>query len=88
MMSYSLEVSIDCKNSISKLCKKNTNLEIALKKKINQIIQNPRHFKPLGAPLQNKRRVHVFGCFVLIYEILEESKTVRLLKFSHHDDAY
>jgi mRNA-degrading endonuclease RelE of RelBE toxin-antitoxin system len=32
--------------------------------------------------------VHILNCFVLIYEVLEKGKTVRLLRFSHHDDAY
>lgn len=87
-MPYSLEVSPDCKVSITRLCKKNTNLECALRKMISRIIETPHHLKPLKAPLQNKRRAHVLSCFVLIYDIIEENKTVRLLKFSHHDDAY
>jgi YafQ family addiction module toxin component len=87
-MPYSLEFSQDCRKEIKKLCRKNKNLEIALKKKINQVLGKPHHFKPLKRPLQNKRRVHILNCFVLIYEVVEESKTVRLLRLSHHDDAY
>jgi YafQ family addiction module toxin component len=87
-MPYSLELSVDCRKEIRKLCKKNKTLETALKKKIELILEKPHHFKPLRKPLQNKRKVHVLNCFVLIYEIVEESKIVRLLRFSHHDDAY
>jgi YafQ family addiction module toxin component len=87
-MAYLLEFSEDCRDDVKKLCKKNTILETALRKKITQILEVPYHFKPLCKPLHNKRRVHVLGCFVLIYEIIEENKTVRLLRFSHHDDAY
>ncbi|MFH0884300.1 MAG: type II toxin-antitoxin system RelE/ParE family toxin [Candidatus Micrarchaeota archaeon] len=87
-MVYSLELSVDCKKEIAKLCRKNPVLEEALRKKIIQILEMPNHFKPLRKPLQNKRRVHVMNCFVLIYEVIEETKTVRLLCFSHHDDAY
>lgn len=87
-MPYFLEYEITCQKDIKKLCKKNKVLEDALRKKIEQILAAPHHFKPLSAPLQNKRRVHIMNCFVLIYEIIEETKSVRLLKFSHHDDAY
>ena len=85
---HSLEYSDDCRDEIRKLCRKNSTLEDALRKKIDRILETPHHFKPLRAPLQNKRRVHVMGCYVLIYEVIEETKTVRLLRFSHHDDAY
>jgi len=87
-MAYNLEYSESCKTDIRKLCHRNSVLENALRKKINQILEMPQHFKPLRAPLQNRRRVHIMNCFVLIYEVIEETKSVRLLKFSHHDDAY
>lgn len=86
-MAYGLEISDVCEESIKKYSKKNAALKTALEKKINQILENPHHFKPLGYPLQNKRRVQL-GCFVLIYEIEEQTGTVKFLKFSHHDDAY
>ncbi len=87
-MEYQLETSLECKEEIISHCKKNKVLEDAIRKKVNQIVHMPHHFKPLHKPLQNKRRVHIMNCFVLIYEIIEESKTVKLLKFSHHKDAY
>jgi mRNA-degrading endonuclease RelE of RelBE toxin-antitoxin system len=55
---------------------------------VDQILEDPYRFKPLRAPLQNQRSVHVMGCFVLVYEIVETGKTVRLLRFRHHDEAY
>ena len=61
-------------------------LEIALGKAINKVLTNPEHFKPLRFPLQNTRRVHVLGPFVLVYEI--KGNSVRLLRFAHHDEAY
>jgi mRNA-degrading endonuclease RelE of RelBE toxin-antitoxin system len=84
---YELEFSPSCRESISKKCRKDKALEEALWKKISQILENPRAFKPLRAPLEGRWRVHV-GSFVLIYKIAEEKKTVWLLKFSHHDEAY
>jgi mRNA-degrading endonuclease RelE of RelBE toxin-antitoxin system len=38
--------------------------------------------------MQNKRRVHVGGPFVLIYEINEKERLVTLLDFDHHDNIY
>ncbi|MEW5955249.1 MAG: type II toxin-antitoxin system RelE/ParE family toxin, partial [Candidatus Micrarchaeota archaeon] len=78
--------SPQCREEIHKLCRKNAPLEEAFRKKVAQILGNPFHFKPLHAPMQNKRRVHVLGCFVLTYEVVGQA--VRLLHFSHHDQAY
>jgi len=86
-MAYELDISDVCEESIRKHSKKNAALKTALEKKIRQILENPHHFKPLKNPLQNKRRVQL-GSFVLIYEIDEQTRTVKFLKFSHHDDAY
>ena len=87
-MPYALELHPDCKKEIRKLCKKNKALESALKKKISRIVEAPHHSKPLKKPLQNKRRVQVLNCFVLVYEVVEETNSVKLLKFCHHDEAY
>lgn len=38
--------------------------------------------------MQNKRRVHVGGPFVLIYEMDEKKQLVTLLDFEHHDNVY
>ncbi len=57
-------------------------------RKVKDILDDPYRFKPLRKPLQNKRRVHVGGAFVLIYEINEEERVVTLLEFDHHDNIY
>jgi addiction module RelE/StbE family toxin len=59
----------------------------ALKRKICAILENPYQFKPLKAPLHGIRRIHV-DPFVLMYEIDESYRIVRLVSFKHHDDAY
>ncbi len=59
----------------------------ALRNKISEILENPHHYKPLGNVMHGTRRVHIGGCFVLVYEIVEPS-TVNLLSFTHHDEAY
>ncbi len=87
-MPYGLELEESCQEAIDKAARKNRNLKIILDRKIAQILEDPSHYKPLHAPLQNKFRVHIAKSFVLIFEKDENNKTVILKKFSHHDDAY
>jgi mRNA-degrading endonuclease RelE of RelBE toxin-antitoxin system len=55
---------------------------------VEEILKDPYRFKPLKKPMQNKRRVHVGGPFVLIYEVNDEKKIVTLIGFDHHDKIY
>ena len=87
-MAYSLEVAEELNKLFAKLAKKDKITFEAINKKVNEILENPYHYKPLKAPLQNKRRVHISGSFVLIFKIDEERKAVQLLEFEHHDKAY
>ncbi|HTD81478.1 MAG TPA: type II toxin-antitoxin system RelE/ParE family toxin, partial [Thermoplasmata archaeon] len=59
----------------------------AVEKKVREILEDPYRFKPLRAPMQNKRRVHV-GPFVLVYEVDEVRRIVTILDFEHHDAVY
>lgn len=85
---YFLDTPEECRRQIRKLTAKNKTLEAALKGKISEILENPYHYKPLGNVLAGKRRVHVLGCFVLIFSIDEAKHSVILKKFGHHDEAY
>jgi len=87
-MKYNLEIHQKCQEEITKHSKKNQVLKKALTKKIEEILENPTHYKPLKPPLARQRRVHIMKSFVLRYEIDEENKIVKLLAFSHHDEAY
>jgi YafQ family addiction module toxin component len=84
---YSLEIEAEVFKTFKKLSKKDKKQLEAVNKKIEQIMANPLQFKPLKHPLEGLRRVHV-GSFVLIYEVCENPKTVRVLKYKHHDEAY
>ena len=87
-MEYRLQISEELDKVFSKLAKKNkTQLQI-INKKIDQILQNPYHFKPLRGDMHGARRVHIDTSFVLTYEIDEEKKLIRLLDFDHHDYVY
>ncbi|MDE1856359.1 MAG: type II toxin-antitoxin system RelE/ParE family toxin [Candidatus Micrarchaeota archaeon] len=63
------------------------NLEI-IYKKLEEVCQDPKKFKPLGAPMQNLRRVHVLKSFVIIYSVDEPSHTVWIEDYAHHDEVY
>lgn len=88
MMQYNFIVHIKCKGEIDKLCKKNSELKKAVENKINEILENPHHYKPLKYDLTGERRAHIMKSFVLKFEIDEENKTIIFLTFSHHDEAY
>ena len=83
---YCLELEEEAAKAFKKLLKKDKKQLEAINKKIEQILTNPHQFKPLKHPLEGLRRVHV-GSFALIYEVLEENATVRILKYKHHDEA-
>ena len=87
-MSYSILVSDKCEKGMEKLCKKNNLLREILKKKMNEIIENPQHYKPLRHDLAGERRVHIMKSFVLKFEIDENNKTITFIFFGHHDEAY
>lgn len=85
---WSLQVSPEFERDYRKLCHRNAGFREAVDAKVDQILENPLRFKPLRAPLQGVRRVHVGGSFVLIFEPVSETETVRLLRLAHHDEAY
>lgn len=85
---YRLAVKESLDRKFKKLKRKDREILLLIDRKVQVILDNPYRFKPLRKPLQNKRRVHVGGSFVLIYEINEEEKIVTLLDFDHHDNIY
>jgi len=84
---YSLEVREGVDRLFSKLFKKDKVSMNYIDKKIKEILENPYHFKPLRAPMQNFRRVHI-GNFVLIYSIDENNRKIIIEKYEHHDRVY
>jgi len=87
-MIYQFTFTSSCEKMIDKACRKNPILKKALDKKINQIIQNPSHYKPLKYDLAGERRVHILKNLVLKFEIDENEKKVIFIFFGHHDEAY
>jgi YafQ family addiction module toxin component len=87
-LSWGLEVSPEFERDYRKLCGRNAAFKHAVDPKVNQILENPLHYKPLRQPLQGIRRAHVGGSFVLMFEPIRRRQTVRLLRLAHHDEAY
>ncbi|MBU4220497.1 MAG: type II toxin-antitoxin system mRNA interferase toxin, RelE/StbE family [Euryarchaeota archaeon] len=85
---YSLEVRESVDRIFSKLAKKNPKQMRIIEKKIKQICEKPSHFKPLRAPMQHLRRVHIDKSFVLTYSIDEQNKVVIIEDYDHHDKVY
>lgn len=88
MVFYTLEISEELDKKFSKLAKKDKKQMEAINKKVQQILENPYHFKPLRGDLYGARRVHIEKSFVLTYEIDEKNKIIRLLDYDHHDNIY
>ncbi len=85
---YTLEVGEKLKQKLDNLKVNDVKHSRAIRKKIEQILENPYHFKPLRKPMQNMRRVHIMKSFVLIYTVYEDTKTVFLIDYNHHDKIY
>jgi YafQ family addiction module toxin component len=84
---YKVKVRKEAERVLKKLAKKDKISSIYISKKIKEIQDNPYHFKPLKKPLQSYRRVHI-GNFVLVYSIEENTKTVIIERYKHHDQVY
>jgi YafQ family addiction module toxin component len=87
-MNYSYELRKSVEKQLFKLAKRNPKQLEIIESKINEIIVEPNHYKPLCAPLQNLRRVHIDKSFVLVFSVDERNKTVIIEKYGHHDNIY
>lgn len=85
---YNYEVKPELQRILNKLFKKDKKMYEIVMSKIEEIINNPYHYKPLKYDLAGERRVHIMKNFVLKFEILEVTKTVSFFFFGHHDEAY
>lgn len=85
---YKLAIKESLDKKFKKLQRKDSEMLHLIERKVQDILVDPYRFKPLKKPLQNKRRVHVAGSFVLVYEVKEKEKLVALLDFDHHDNIY
>ena len=85
---YVLQISPDLDKDFSKLVKKNRKQYEIIMKKVEEILQNPQHYKNLRAPLQHLKRVHIDKHFVLVFSVDENTKVITLEDYDHHDNVY
>jgi addiction module RelE/StbE family toxin len=86
-MAYALEIDPRLRKQLRKLAKRDKVTHPRALNKVSELLDNPEIGKPLENIMKGCRRVHV-GHFVLIYRINEQNRSVELLGFEHHDDAY
>ncbi len=87
-MTYVLEIPEHLDKEFLKLAKKNRKQLEIIQNKIEEILENPQHYKPLRGDMHGARRVHIDKSFVLTFEIDETNNKVRLLDYDHHDRIY
>ncbi len=87
-MVYRLFIPKKLDKKFFKLSKKDKFHMRIIDKKIQEILLNPYKFKPLRGTMKKKWRVHIGKSFVLVYEIIESRKLVKLLDYNHHDRIY
>ena len=87
-MPYKFEIKPRLEKKLKKIEKKDPVMFKAARDKIEEIIKNPSHYKPLRYDMKGLRRVHLEKSFVLVFEIDEEAEMVRFLDLGHHDEIY
>ena len=85
---YNYEIIPSLQKTLNKLSKKDKKTYEAIMNKIEEILQNPQHYKPLKYDLAGERRVHIVKNFVLKFEVNESMKVIRFIFFGHHDEAF
>ena len=88
MRKFSIED--DMKAKLIKLSKRDKVTYEALIKKIDEILncENVNHYKNLKKPLQDLKRAHIRGPFVMTFKYLESEDKVVFYDFDHHDKIY
>jgi YafQ family addiction module toxin component len=85
---YKLSLRKSVETIFFKLAKKNPKQLEIINNKINEIRENPQHYKNLKKPMQHLKRVHVDSNFVLLFSVDETSKTLIIEDYDHHDKIY
>ena len=85
---YNLIIKEELDIKFEKLAKKNKKQLEIISNKVTEILENPHRYKNLRAPMNHLKRVHIDKHFVLVFSIDEESKTVTLEDYDHHDNIY
>ncbi len=85
---YSCELRASVEKIFFKLAKNNCKQLKIIEKKINEIVQNPHHYKTLRSPMQRLKRVHIDKSFVLVFSVDEVNKKIIIEDYDHHNSIY
>lgn len=85
---YSLQITPLLQKRLRKIFKRNRHQHELIFKKVEEVLQNPNYYKNLRAPLNELKRVHINSHFVLTFSVDENTKTITLEDFDHHDIIY
>ena len=81
---YSEEIT----KKLAKLRKKDPNHFSKVMKKIDSILESPKHsYKFLHHDMKSTNRVHI-GHFVLVFIIDHKQKTISFEDYDHHNNIY
>ncbi len=73
---------------LTKIKKKDSKHYQNIRKKMDKILENPRHqYKYLHYNMKGLKRVHL-GHFVLVFQINHIEKTISFEDYDHHDKIY
>ncbi|MFW6120957.1 MAG: type II toxin-antitoxin system RelE family toxin [Petrotogales bacterium] len=85
---YTLDIRPSLKKKLVKLGVKDVKQAERIAKKSEEIVINPHRYKNLRYPLNNWKRVHIDRHFVLTFSIDDDTKTVILEDYDHHNKIY
>ena len=85
---YRIELRKSVEKIFFKLAKKNPKQLEIIYNKIEEVRENPHHYKNLRRPLQHLKRVHIHRSFVMVFSIDESNKIVIIEDYDHHDKIY
>ena len=85
---YSLYIKPSLDKKLEKLSKKSKRQYEIILKKIEEILDNPQHYKNLRAPLNHLKEVHIDKHFILTFSIDENAKTVTIEDYNHHKEIF
>ena len=88
MREFSIETNL--KKKIAKISKKDKVMYSALMNKMNEILtcEDVNHYKNLKRPLEDFKRVHIKGSFVLLFKYIQSENKVIFYDLEHHDNVY
>ena len=85
---YSYEIRKSAEKVFLKLAKRNPKQLLIIENKIQEIKQNPQHYKNLRSPLQHLKRVHIDKSYVLVFSVDENKKHIIIEDYYHNDNVY